>query len=182
MNYETHDLNFIKNDHVNFINDCQDAKERFDIFFPQTSSTWGYSKYNIFNLTSGSKRFYKLYYEIKKIARAFLNTQEPLWMQSWINYHMMNEVLDWHDHSSCSAHGYVSINPMKTKTVFQDFEIVNEIGKLYIGEPYVQHKVVILEDYYEPRITIAFDILNETNYMELNDKFEKNINLSHIPL
>ena len=52
MNYETHDLNFIKNDHVNFINDCQDAKERFDIFFPQTSSTWGYSKYNIFNFTA----------------------------------------------------------------------------------------------------------------------------------
>ena len=39
MQYETHDLNFIKHDHVNFINDCQDAKERFDIFFPQTSTS-----------------------------------------------------------------------------------------------------------------------------------------------
>ena len=182
MDYEIHELNFIKDDYINFVTDCFNAKKRFDIFFPETSSTWGYSKYNIFSLTSGSERFYILYNEIKRLSRDYLKTDEPLWMQSWINYHMMNEVLDWHDHSSCAAHGYVSINPMKTKTVFQDFEVVNEIGKLYIGQPYIQHKVIILKDYNKPRITIGFDILNEMNYFELNKKFGKNINLSHIPI
>ena len=59
----------------------------------------------------------------------------------------MDEVLDWHVHIECSAHGYVSINPMKTRTVFEKFEVENEIGKLYIGEPFMQHRVEISEPF-----------------------------------
>jgi hypothetical protein len=94
----------------------------------------------------------------------------------------MDEVLDWHDHSCCSAHGYVSINPHNTKTVFEDFEVDNEVGKLYIGKPYMKHKVVIEEEFDSPRITIAFDVINLDNYKELRKKFGHNINLSHIPI
>ena len=182
MDYEIHQLNFIKDDYINFVIDCFNAKKRFDIYFPETSSTWGYGNYNIFSLTSGSERFYRLYHEIKKLSRAYLKTDEPLWMQSWLNFHRMDEVLDWHDHSYCSAHGYVSINPMKTKTVFENFEVDNEIGKVYIGKPYMKHKVEVLEEYSDTRITVAFDILNMSNYKELKEKFGHNINLSHIPI
>ena len=182
MDYEIHELNFVKDDYINFVIDCFNAKKRFDIYFPETSSTWGYGNYNIFSLTSGSERFYRLYYEIKKLSRAYLKTDEPLWMQSWLNFHRMDEVLDWHDHSYCSAHGYVSINPMKTKTVFENFEVDNEIGKMYIGKPYMKHKVEVLEEYSDTRITVAFDILNMSNYKELKEKFGHNINLSHIPI
>ena len=86
MDYEIHELNFIKDDYINFVNDCFNAKKRFDIFFPETSSTWGYSKYNIFSLTSGSERFYTLYNEIKRLSRDYLKTDEPLWMQSWLTF------------------------------------------------------------------------------------------------
>ena len=183
MDYEIHELNFIKDDYINFVIDCFNAKKRFDIYFPETSSTWGYSKYNIFSLTSGSERFYTLYHEIRKLSRDYLKTDEPLWMQSWLNFHRMDEVLDWHDHSYCSAHGYVSINPMKTKTVFENFEVDNEIGKVYIGKPYMKHKVEVLEKYSDTRITVAFDILKLSDYKELKEKFGHNeINLSQIPI
>ena len=183
MDYEIHELNFIKDDYINFVIDCFNAKKRFDIYFPETSSTWGYGNYNIFSLTSGSERFYRLYHEIKKLSRAYLKTDEPLWMESWLNSHRMDEVLDWHDHSYCSAHGYVSINPMKTKTVFENFEVDNEIGKVYIGKPYMKHKVEVLEEYSDTRITVAFDILKLSDYKELKEKFGHNeINLSQIPI
>ena len=104
-------------------------------------------------------------------------------MQSWLNFHRMDEVLDWHYHSYCSAHGYVSINPMKTKTVFENFEVDNEIGKVYIGKPYMKHKVEVLEKYSDTRITVAFDILKLSDYKELKEKFGHNeINLSQIPI
>ncbi len=93
----------------------------------------------------------------------------------------MHEVLEWHDHKNCSAHGYVSINPMKTKTIFEDYVIDNEIGKLYIGKPYLKHKVVNMEAYEDTRITIAFDIADMNNYKETNKDWE-NINIGYIPI
>lgn len=177
MKYGLKDLKFIQDDFVGFLNDCEDAKARFDMMFPEASSTWTYDRYNIFSLTSGSQRFYKLYNEIKKLCRVFLKTDEPLWIQSWLNYHKMDEVLDWHDHGGCSAHGYVSINPMKTKTVFETFEIDNKVGRLYIGNPYINHKVEVLEDFNMPRVTIAFDISKEKDLKNNNST-----NLSLIPI
>ena len=181
MDYELHELNFIKDDYDNFITDCFDAKKRFDSIFPEQSSTWTFGRYNIFNLTMGSKRFYKLYHEIKNIARNYLKTDEPLWIQSWLNFHKMHEVLEWHDHKNCSAHGYVSINPMKTKTIFEDYVIDNEIGKLYIGKPHLKHKVVNMGAYEDTRITIAFDIADINDYEETNKDWE-NINIGYIPI
>ena len=180
--YEIHNLKYIQDEFIGFMNDCEDAKERFDGFFPETSTTFGYQAYNIFSLTSGSPRFYRLFNDIKKIAREYVKTDKPLWLQSWINYHYPNEVLDWHIHIECSAHGYVSINPMKTKTLFENYEIVNEIGKLYIGEPFLKHKVEITENFTLPRITVAFDVLTEDNLKNLKKEAGNKINLSHIPI
>ena len=182
LDYEIHHLNLISDNHKDLLMECIKGKDRFDIFYPNQSTTWTYDSYNVFSLTSGSELFYKLYYEIQKIVRGYVKVEEPLWLQSWMNFHKKEEVLDWHDHECCIAHGYVSINPHNTKTVFEDFEVDNEVGKLYIGKPYMKHKVVIEEEFDSPRITIAFDVINLDNYKELREKFGNNINLSHIPI
>ena len=182
MDYELHHVNLISDNYKEFVLDCYTARNRFNVFFPDQSTTWTYDSYNVFTLTSGSELFHKLYYEIQKIVRGYVKAEEPLWLQSWMNFHKKEEVLDWHDHKCCIAHGYVSINPHNTKTVFEDFEVDNEVGKLYIGKPYMKHKVVIEEEFDSPRITIAFDVINLDNYKELREKFGNNINLSHIPI
>jgi hypothetical protein len=80
-------------------------------------------------------------------------------MQSWINYHMPQEVLDWHDHA-WPFHGYVSIDPKESKTVFEEYKIHNKIGNIYIGPGSRKHKVEVLERFYSPRITLGFDVLD----------------------
>ena len=182
MNYELHHVNLISDNHKDFVEECYRAKDRFDIFYPNKSSTWTYDSYNVFSLTSGSELFYKLFKEIQNIVREHVKTEEPLWLQSWLNFHQKEEVLNWHDHKCCIAHGYVSIEPHNTKTVFENFEVDNEVGKLYIGQPNMLHKVEVIEDFDSPRITIAFDVLNLDNYKELRDMFSNNINLGHIPI
>ena len=181
-NYQIHNLKYIKDEFTGFINDCESAKERINFIFPNDSTTGAYDVYNIFSLTSGSLRFYRLYKDIQKIIREYLKTDEPLWLQSWLNYHNIDEVLDWHTHVGNSAHGYVSINPMKTKTIFEKYEVVNEVGKLYIGEPYVRHKVEVLENFNRPRITIAFDVLTQYDLNKTIKEVGNKINLSHIPI
>lgn len=181
-NYQIHNLKYIQDEFIGFMNDCENAKERFDGWFPNESTTWSYDIYNIFSLTSGSLRFYKLFNDIKRISREYLKTDEPLWLQSWLNYHNVDEVLDWHVHVGYSAHGYVSINPMKTKTIFEHYEIENEIGKLYIGEPYMRHKVEVIENFNRPRITIAFDVLTQDNLNKSREEVGNKINLSQIPI
>jgi len=182
MDYELHHVNLISENHKEFVLDCYRAKDRFNLFYPEHSSTWTYDSYNVFSLTSGSELFYKLFKEIQKIIREYVKMEEPLWLQSWLNFHHKEEVLDWHNHECCIAHGYVSINPHNTKTVFENFEVNNEVGKLYIGQPNMLHKVEVVEDFNGPRITIAFDVISLDNYKELREKFRNNINLSHIPI
>ena len=57
--------------------------------------------------------------------------------------------------------------------MFEDFEVDNEVGKLYIGKPYMKHKVVIEEEFDSPRITIAFDVINLDNYKELREVWKQ---------
>ena len=150
-----------------FIDECHEAKTRFDVlFFPERSSTWLYRKYNMFSLTAGSVIFYNLFEEIKSLVREHANHDNPLWFQSWMNFHMPNEVLDWHKHHHSIFHGYVSILPHKTKTQFKNnldfYELHNEVGNIYIGPSYKYHKVEVVENYQTPRITIAFDIFDSS--------------------
>jgi hypothetical protein len=89
-------------------------------------------------------------------------------MQCWLNYHHSNEVLDWHNHA-WDYHGYICIDPKKTRTVFREYEIVNQIGNIYIGPGNREHKVVVDEDYSSPRITLGFDIMvnNDNEFFKL---------------
>ena len=78
-------------------------------------------------------------------------------------------------------HGYISIEPHQTKTLFESYEILNEIGNVYIAPSGQMHKVMVLERFSTPRITIAFDVFNEDNIAQMY-KENKHVNLSVMPL
>ena len=126
-------------------------------------STWQYKEYNLFSLSSSSEAFWFLWRNIQICIRKHIGDDRPAWMTGWLNYHKHSEVLDWHNHLGSEFHGYVSIDPKKTKTIFKDektkqYEIQNETGLLYIGPSARLHKVEPLEYFDGTRITIAFDV------------------------
>jgi hypothetical protein len=136
-------------------------------YFGGGTPTWTYKGYNTFGITSPSTLFHQLYLELREIVKENVSS-ERMWMQSWINYHEDQKVLGWHSHS-WPIHGYISIRPHKSRTVFRDYEVVNEIGNIYIGEGNKEHMVVIDEDFDTPRITIGYDILLESDLTEVRD-------------
>ena len=77
-----------------------------------------------------------------------------------VNYHMPDQVLHVGTIIIGPIHGYISIRPHKTKTVFEGYEIDNQVGNIYIG-PAIDTTVEVLEDYDTPRITLGFDLLTD---------------------
>ena len=124
-------------------------------FLGDVDPTWTYDKYNLFGLTSPTKVFYNLFKELRGFVYDY--TDGDLWMQSWVNYHMPDQLLKRHNHT-WPIHGYICINPHLTKTVFDDYEIENRIGDVYIGPGGRYHSVELIEPFYTPRITIGFDV------------------------
>ena len=135
---------------------------------PQSNLS-GYSFYNIFNLTSPSPYFYELFYIFRNIVRLHLGNR-PIWFQSWMNFHRSDSVLNWHTHTF-PYHGYISINPHNTTTLFKDhedpstvedapllYEIENKPGQIYFGPGWRPHKVKVNEEFDGPRLTLGFDI------------------------
>ena len=129
-------------------------------------STWSYDKYNVFGLTSPSPVYYDLFNELRGFVYDYTKPKQ-LWMQAWVNYHMPDQVLQWHNHE-WPIHGYISIRPHKTKTVFEGYEIDNEVGNVYIGPGNTYHRVEVLEDYDTPRITLGFDLLTDPTQCSSN--------------
>ena len=130
-------------------------------------STWSYDKYNVFGLTSPTQVYYDLFNELRGFVYDYTGDVDRLWMQSWDNYHMPDQVLRWHNHH-WPIHGYISIRPHKTKTVFEGYEIDNEVGNIYIGPGNRYHRVEVLEDYDTPRITLGFDLLTDPTKVSEN--------------
>lgn len=182
--YAIYKSELIAENQEQFILDATHAHKRFEtaVSFNKVSSTRGYNYYNLFTLTVGSKLFFALHNQLTKIIRDFVGDNRELWFQCWINYHMPHEVLDWHNHENCVAHGYVSIDPKNTSTVFESYEIKNEVGKIYIGPSNRFHRVVVHEPYKTPRITIAFDVVDVEIMAKSIEKYGFDINLSHIPV
>jgi len=134
-------------------------------------SNRSYTLYNIFSLSAPSIHFYYIYKDlIKVIKERNKGVEEPLWAHSWINYHNEDELLDWHDHVGWKFHGYISIQPQKTRTVFRnpDYEIVNEPGNIYVGPGLREHRVVADEPFHGKRITLGYDVTNEGNSIDLD--------------
>lgn len=153
----------IVDNHKQFVNECTLVHQYLQTVFPTKDTTWNYRLYNIFSAASPSIIFYKLFKELNGIIREYVGHNEPLWMQSWLNYHTADTVLDWHDHS-WPYHGYVSIDPKDTITKFETFEIQNKVGLIYIGEGNIKHKVEVLNNFNDTRITLGFDVHTEPGF------------------
>ena len=176
-------LPYIKKDINNFKRYAHLALKRFEFSYGKKSSTDFYRYYNCITLLVGSKKYYKMFKDIFKIIRKYSNTKEPLWFQCWLNFHKENELLKWHNHYEALFHGYVSIDPKKTETVFKNYTIKNKIGNVYIGPSEYNHKVVSKNSYNDERITIAFDVIDEKKIKKVYKKYgEVDINTSYIPL
>ena len=129
--------------------------------------TWDYAKYNIFTLNPNSVMLNKLFLELKNVVRNYVK-KDTLWLQSWLNYDGENKFNTWHNHS-WPYHGYISIRQHNTSTVFEDYEVKNEVGNIYIGKGFKKHYVKVEEKFDTPRITIGFDVkdINTKVYKEM---------------
>jgi hypothetical protein len=186
FNYSLFEISFVSAEKENFLKTAIETSDRIKQFLnvqkESRDITWFYQHYNVFTATCGDKNFYKLFVGINQCIREYLSihnikTNEMLYLQSWMNIHDCNEILTLHDHGS-PIHGYISIDPKQTKTVFTSgiedntiYEIENFSGLLYLGPGKRYHKVENLKEWEGQRLTIAFDI---------ND--EKNNHLSFIPI
>lgn len=157
--YLLHKSKLIIDNQQKFIDELSHAHEIHQRIFQNQSSTWTYAQYNLFALTAPSPLFYDLFLELKTVINSYIDVS-PKWMQCWMNYHNQNEVLDWHNHE-WPFHGYISIDPKQTRTVFREYEIVNEVGNIYIGPGGREHKVVVDSEYSSPRLTLGFDVQTE---------------------
>lgn len=161
LNYSLYKSSYITKNYDDIVRDCYSTHAKFKKMF-SGDSTWSFSCYNIFNLSSTSLHFYNIYKDLIAVIKDFRIIQEPLWVQSWINFHKSNEVLDWHDHYWC-YHGYICIDPKESETQFEQYSIKNEVGLIYIGPCERKHKVNILKNYDGERITLGFDVTRLIN-------------------
>jgi hypothetical protein len=179
FNYIVFDSDYIRNNQENIIEHCAISVDRIKLSASSMKSvkyeqitgqdmTWWYGMYNIFNISVGSEHFATMYGIITKCANMYFNllkkdTPRQLWMQSWINYHNSSEVLKTHDHRF-PVHGYISIDPQDTETVFvkdgKELYIVdNKPGRIYIGLGKMPHYVRNRNAYLGKRITLGFDFV-----------------------
>lgn len=174
-----------------FVDDIKIAHHYLKEQFKTNDLTWMYQKYNIFSTLAGSYHYWNLFkdlgYCIKSHLTENLNYKKlpkHMWMQAWLNWHTKEQLLKRHNHADDGVgnmHGYISIKPQNTKTVFfENFEdkesiyhIDNEIGYIYIGDGSKWHEVIKNDNFFDERITIGFDIMI---------KGAPSKNLSHIPI
>ena len=175
MEYKLYQSKVILNNYSRFIEDCYIAQQKFEDIFKLTDSTWNYNKYNIFSLTSTNILFYNLFKELSYHVRSYIGDDRPLWIESWLNFHSSDKLLERHSHE-WPYHGYISVDPKKTTTIFDNFKIPNIPGQIYLGpggDDYY-HYVEADEPFEGNRITIGFDIEDR------KDTFSPNLSL--IPL
>lgn len=156
--YILHQIDSIPKNQELINGDIEIAHRLFKRVFPDSDSTWTYDRYNIFAFTAPSTTFYKIYKEIRDVVRGQLGDDQPLWMQAWLNFHTCDQLLPRHRHDF-AYHGYVSLDPKQTKTVFDDYEIINKPGQLYFGPGSDRHHYVeAIEPFAGIRTTLGFDI------------------------
>jgi len=178
-------------EHNAFVDDIKIAHHYLKEQFKTDDLTWMYKKYNIFSTLAGSYHYWNLFkdlgYCIKSHLTENLNYEKlpsHMWIQAWLNWHTKEQLLKRHNHADDGVgnmHGFISIEPQNTKTVFfENFEdkesiyhIDNKIGYIYIGDGSKWHEVIKNDDFFGERITIGFDIMI---------KGAPSSNLGHIPI
>ena len=176
-------LPYIKNNKKHFKKYANLAYERFKFSYGDQSSTAFYRYYNCISLLVGSTYYYKMFQDLFKIIRKYSKSKKSLWVQCWLNFHKENSLLKWHSHPDALFHGYISIDPKNTETVFKKYTIKNKIGNVYIGPSLNEHKVISKKSYTDDRITIGFDVIDEKTIKKLYKKYgEVDINTSFLPV
>tara|TARA_R110000796_G_scaffold210493_1_gene326698 strand:+ start:396 stop:956 length:561 start_codon:yes stop_codon:yes gene_type:complete len=171
--HQLHQSKLISDNYAYFVTNSIIAHNSLLEKYNIENSTWEHYKYNFFSLTSSNLLFFELYKELRTVIKNFIKDDRPLWFQSWINFHPNNTVereLPFHSHKY-PYHGYISIDPQNTTTIFKNgLKIKNQPGQIYIGpgrnwgdNSEYDHKVEIDEKYTLPRITIGFDVNDEIN-------------------
>lgn len=183
FDYILYNFNFIKKNYIQFVEDSHIAHQRFLFHYPNKSSTWLYNYYNIMCLSLGSVLYYRLFKKLSSLIRSYSKTKEPLWLQSWLNFHNNKTLLDWHNHTDCSFHGFVCIDPKNTITEFENFKIENKVGNVYLGPSNLNHRVVSLEPFESQRITLGFDVYSISDVESLYSRHGKiDVNVGMIPV
>jgi hypothetical protein len=167
MEYKIYQSNIITSNLEGFKKQCFLAKKIFEQKYNKKLITIEYPNYNVFCLTSNSILFYNLFQELNFHIRSFIGDNRPLWLQSWLNIHKENELknqLKDHYHDA-DYHGYISIDPKTTTTIFKNYKIENKIGQIYIGPggEKFKHYVKINESFQGNRITLGFDVQTNKN-------------------
>ena len=172
--YKIYKSKTVLENHSEFVFECvklnKEIRENYSVG-DGYSTTWEYGRYNIFNLRRGNKLFDALREELVDIIKENCVGVGECWVQSWLNFDTYDTVeknLLLHDHQ-LPVHGYISVDPKNTKTNFPyaGFEVVNEVGKIYIGPGRAEetekwkHEVINTSKYGGTRITIAFDVVFE---------------------
>ena len=175
MSYRMYNSEFIANNITAIRVEGNNHHARYKRMFKDSTldSTWDYRKYNIFSLAAGDVLFLQIYKDLIWVVKDFLkdrDNSDTVWIQSWLNYHKQDEVLNWHDHKF-SFHGYISVDPKDTTTEFNGYSIKNQPGNIYIGRGYRKHRVVVDSPYTDTRITLGFDLLINPNSTLTNLSF-----------
>jgi len=164
--YKIYQSQTVIENQAEFVSDCTTLFKRLTKDLKNYDTTWTYDQYNIFSYDSPKQIWTDLYRELRDCAIDFIGNDKDLCYQSWLNYHLEHQLLDWHDHE-WPYHGYICIQPLDSKTVFEDFTIDNIIGNIYIGHGNLKHKVVC-DNVDMPRITIGFDITDNSESISGN--------------
>lgn len=163
--------------------DLDIAHSLFKKVFPgDQDSTWTYHSYNIFAFTAPSSAFYILYKELRDLIRGQLGDDRQLWLQAWVNYHKDDQLINRHHHDF-EYHGYISIDPKKTKTVFDNYEVINKPGQIYFGPGHRYHHVEAIEPFEGIRTTLGFDVHTTPQSELIKDYIERPFsNMGLMPL
>ena len=102
--------------------------------------------YNLFELSSSSDIFYDLCKEITYVIKDYLEHSPKVWMTSSINYYQQDENIEpvFHSYDFC---GYICLEPRGTITKFDDWEIENKPGLIYIGPGNTTSETIITSPY-----------------------------------
>jgi hypothetical protein len=128
------------------------------------STTWKFYNYNFWThcMLVDPILFHELWRDLISVIKDNSPADaEYAWVQSWLNYDTYDSVesnLKSHSHDS-PLHGYISIAPQNTKTVFDEWEIINTVGDIYIGMGKWNHHVENIGIYHEDRVSIGYDVI-----------------------
>jgi hypothetical protein len=176
------DIPYIRDNQTEIISHCEHAFHRIkecisawkDIPYDSITGrdvTMYYGLYSIYSIAAPSEHFYNIYLALTECVNLYFETYsitkpKQVWIQSWLNNHKNSEVLEKHKHGF-DLHGYISIDPRDTETVFFDgedhnkelYKVTNNPGKLYLGPGDRPHYVNNLTNWSGQRFTLGFDVI-----------------------